>query len=270
MESENKEAMEAQDSELDLDFDLDEDIGDIESLLKEIEGLEDTPFTKRPRTANDTRSLVEPDSDEAVSGPFPKEPAPEMKDRRPVSETRDRRPAPAKRKKGFFSGLFEWVRIIVFAVVIALLINHFLIANALIPSGSMETTIMTGDRIIGLRTSYWFSEPERGDIVIFKYPDDESKLFIKRVIGLPGDKVEIVEGKVYINDSTEPLAEPYLTVEPKGSFGPYEVPEGSYFMLGDNRNVSKDSRYWDNTFVKEEKIIAKAFFRYYPSFHLIK
>ncbi len=261
MENENKEEMKKQDAEFDLDFDLDEDIGDIESLLKEIEGLEDTPFAERPRTASDTRSLVEPDSDEAVSGPLLKESAP---------ETEDRHPAPAKRKKGFFSGLFEWVRIIVFAIVIALLINHFLIANALIPSGSMETTIMTGDRIIGLRTSYWFSGPERGDIVIFKYPDDESKLFIKRVIGLPGDKVEIVEGKVYINDSTEPLAEPYLTVEPKGSFGPYEVPEGSYFMLGDNRNVSKDSRYWDNTFVKEEKIIAKAFFRYYPSFHLIK
>ena len=272
MENENKETMKKQVSEFDpdLDLDLDEDIGDIESLLKEIEGLEDTPFAETPHTASETRSLVEPDPDEAVPGPFPKAPAPETKDRQAVPETGDRRSAPEKQKKGPLSVLFEWVRIIVFAVVIALLINHFLIANALIPSGSMETTIMTGDRIIGLRTSYWFSKPERGDIVIFKYPDDESKLFIKRVIGLPGDKVEIVEGKVYINDSTEPLAEPYLTVEPKGSFGPYEVPEGSYFMLGDNRNVSKDSRYWDNTFVKEEKIIAKAFFRYYPSFHLIK
>ena len=72
MESENKETIKAQDSELDLDFDLDEDIGDIESLLKEIEGLEDTPFTERPRTASETRSLVEPDPEEEVSGPLPK------------------------------------------------------------------------------------------------------------------------------------------------------------------------------------------------------
>lgn len=166
--------------------------------------------------------------------------------------------------------IFGWVKVVVIAVVIALLINKFVIANALIPSGSMESTIMTGDRVIGLRTSYIFTSPERGDIVIFKNPDDESKLYIKRIIGVPGDKVEIVDGLVYINDSEEPLYESYLTVTPKGDFGPYEVPEESYFMLGDNRNVSKDSRYWENTFVNEEKIIAKAYLRYYPTWGLIK
>lgn len=168
------------------------------------------------------------------------------------------------------SVIFGWVKVIVFAVIIALLINKFIIANALIPSGSMESTIMTGDRVIGLRTSYLFTSPDRGDIVIFKNPDDESKLYIKRVIGLPGDKVEIIDGLVYINDSEEPLGESYLTVTPKGNFGPYEVPDESYFMLGDNRNVSKDSRYWENTFVKEDKIIAKAYLRYYPSWGIIK
>ena len=168
------------------------------------------------------------------------------------------------------SVIFGWIKVVAIALVVALLINKFVIANALIPSGSMESTIMTGDRVIGLRTSYLFTSPERGDIVIFKNPDDESKLYIKRIIGVPGDKVVISDGLVYINNSEVPLEEEYLSVTPKGNFGPYEVPEDSYFMLGDNRNVSKDSRYWENTFVKEEKIIAKAILRYYPSWGLIK
>jgi len=100
--------------------------------------------------------------------------------------------------------------------------------------------------------------------VIFKYPDNEDELFIKRVIGLPGDKIEIIDGLVYLNDSKEPLEEPYLTVTPVGTYGPYEVPEGHYFMLGDNRNASKDSRLWINPYVAERKILAKAVFRYYP------
>lgn len=121
---------------------------------------------------------------------------------------------------------------------------------------SMENTIMTYDRIFGFRLAYGFNmnvfgneisrkwkDPERFDIVIFKYPDDESQLFIKRIIGLPGDKVEIIDGKVYINDSETPLEDSYVPETPLGSFGPYEVPENCYFMMGDNRNNSKDSRY---------------------------
>ena len=91
-----------------------------------------------------------------------------------------------------------------------------------------------------------------------------SQLYIKRVIGLPGDKVQIIDGKVYINDSETPLDEPYLPEPPEGDYGPYYVPEDSYFMLGDNRNWSKDSRFWTNTYVKKEKVLAKAIFRYYP------
>lgn len=116
---------------------------------------------------------------------------------------------------------------------------------------------------MGLRLYYDFKEPERGDIVIFKYPDDESVDYLKRIIGLPGETVEIISGKVYING--ELLDEPYLSEEPTGDFGPYQVPEDSYFMLGDNRAVSKDSRYWHNTYVKKDKIIAKAFVMYWPS-----
>ena len=84
------------------------------------------------------------------------------------------------------------------------------------------------------------------------------------MIGLPGDKVQIIDGTVYINDSETPLDEPYLPEPPEGDYGPYYVPEDSYFMLGDNRNWSKDSRFWTNTYVKKEKVLAKAIFRYYP------
>ena len=238
---------------------IDEDLVDIDSLLNEIEALESQFPVNNTKKKAYTTSLVDPDPEEKKTAvPLPEE-------KLPTDVKTDK-----KQKKGFFYFLFDWAKIIVLAVLVALLINNFLIANALIPSGSMENTIMTGDRIIGLRVSYWFSDPQRGDIVIFKYPDDESKLFIKRVIGLPGDKIEIVDGLVYINDSSESLPEEYLSVTPKGSFGPYEVPEDSYFMLGDNRNVSKDSRYWENTFVHKDKIVAKAFFRYYPSFKAIK
>ena len=146
----------------------------------------------------------------------------------------------------------------------------------------MEKTIMTGDRIFGFRMSYGinldlfgkqiskkFKDPQRFDIVIFKYPDDESQLFIKRVIGLPGETVEIVNGKVYINGSETPLDDSFTPEASLGNFGPYEVPEDSYFMLGDNRNNSRDSRFWDNTFVRFDQIVGKAIVRYYPSIKLL-
>ena len=154
--------------------------------------------------------------------------------------------------------LWEYVKMIVFVVVIVFIINNVLLINARIPSESMEKTIMTGDRVFGNRLAYMTKDPERFDIVIFKFPDDESQLFIKRVIGLPGETVTIKDGKVYINDSEEPLDDSFVAETPVGDFGPYKVPEGSYFMLGDNRNHSRDSRYWINSFVEKDKIIAKA------------
>lgn len=172
---------------------------------------------------------------------------------------------PKKEKVNWKKELWEWVKIIVSAAVIALILNTFIIANSKVPSGSMENTIMTNDRVIGFRLSYLFAEPERGDIVIFRYPDDEKIYYVKRVIGLPGDTVDIHDGHVYLNGSDVPLMEEYIR-EPMIPEEPvhYEVPENCYFMLGDNRNYSKDARFWKNTYVKKEKIVAKVLFRYYP------
>ena len=160
--------------------------------------------------------------------------------------------------------------IIMVAVVIlaVFLLEKFVLLNAKIPSESMQNTIMVGNRIFGSRLAYKEEGPERYDIVIFKYPDDESQLFIKRVIGLPGDVIDIHDGYVYVNGSAEPLTdsfcpEPGMTEEGFLSY-PLTVPDNCYFMLGDNRLHSKDSRYWDNPFVKREKILAKAVLRYWP------
>ena len=160
--------------------------------------------------------------------------------------------------------IWDYAKIILVVFVIAFLLGHFVYINARVPSGSMEQTIMTGDRVFGNRLAYKNKEPERFDIVIFKYPDDPSQLFVKRVIGLPGETVNIVDGKVYINDSEEPLDDSFCSETPEGSFGPYTVPEDCYFMLGDNRNHSMDSRYWTNTFVEKDAIEAQVAVRYWP------
>ena len=170
--------------------------------------------------------------------------------------------------------IVSWIFTIAFAFALAIFINKAVIVNATVPTGSMENTIMPKDRIIALRLSYVLGSPGRGDIAVFEYPDiaegEKPVLYVKRIIGLPGDTVEIKDGKVYINSSAEPLSEgSYLKETPSGDFGPYEVPEGSYFMMGDNRNNSLDSRFWNNTFVKRDKILGKVIFRYFPGFKLM-
>lgn len=165
--------------------------------------------------------------------------------------------------------IISWIKTIAMAVVIAVLINSFVIVNATVPTGSMENTIMPGDRIIALRLTYYVSSPERGDIVVFRYPDDESVLYVKRVIGLPGETVEVKDGEVYINNSDTPLDDSFVKEQPIGDFGPYEVPEGCYFMMGDNRNNSQDSRYWVNKYVEEDKILGKVYFKYYKGFEFL-
>ena len=165
--------------------------------------------------------------------------------------------------------LLSWLKIILIAVAIAFVVTQFIIINAVVPSGSMEPTIMTGSRMVGFRLEYIFAKPKRGDIVIFKYPLDESTLFVKRLIGLPGETVEIKDGVTYIDGVL--LEEDYLAETPYSmDFGPYEVPEGCYFVMGDNRNHSNDARYWtmaDGTpvnYISEKAILGKALFVYWP------
>lgn len=169
-----------------------------------------------------------------------------------------------EKKTSRIKEVFSWVMTIVLAVVAAKLINNYVILKAEVPTGSMENTIQVDDCIMGLRLAYLFSEPERGDIVIFPWPDDPEITYVKRIIGLPGETVEIKNGTVYIDGMA--LKEDYLKDEMRGNYGPYEVPDGCYFMMGDNRNSSADSRRWENTYLKCEDIEAKVIFRYSPDF----
>ena len=179
----------------------------------------------------------------------------------------------------------SWVRMFVIVIAVVFVLTQFVIINVRVPSGSMENTIMTKDRLIGFRFSYWFDEPQRGDIILFSYPVDEKQTYIKRVIGLPGETVEIRDGKIYIDGSSEPLEEDYLketwTWENDGYT--FKVPEGCYFVLGDNRNDSEDGRFWAQialnegkastpeeaepySYVKKDEIKGKAIFKYYSKF----
>lgn len=186
-----------------------------------------------------------------------------------------------RKKKERRSAVWGWIKVIVIALAAALAINFLIIVNSNVPTGSMEPTIMSHSRMIGSRLSYLFEEPERGDIIIFKCPDtvktdpgsiknkifgirEEHENYVKRIIGLPGDTVEIKGGVTYVNGVE--LEEPYLKVVPEErDFGPYKVPEDCYFVMGDNRNNSKDSRYWVTTnYVDKKSILGKALFVYWP------
>ena len=165
--------------------------------------------------------------------------------------------------------ILGWIETIAVAVLLAFLINHFLLVNVYVPTGSMENTIMAGDRILALRTSYWFSDPERGDVVVFEDPDDPTgkTLDVKRIIGVGGDTVEVKDGDVLVNGQVQD--EPYIKEITEGDFGPYHVPEGCYFMMGDNRNKSLDARFWENTYVEKDAILGKVVLRYYKGFKII-
>ncbi len=188
-----------------------------------------------------------------------------------------------KKKHSLLRELLSFIEIFVAAFILAQLMTRFVLINAEVPSESMENIIEPGDRLFGFRLAYKFDEPQRGDIVIFRYPVDESQNFIKRVIGLPGETVEISDGKIYINGSDAPLDEPYLKEEWTEDNNGYifQVPEDCYLMLGDNRNISLDARFWAEqailegiaqteeeaqqyTYVKEELILGRAVLKYYP------
>lgn len=164
----------------------------------------------------------------------------------------------------------SWIKAIFIAVVIGLLIQKLLIVNANVVSGSMENTIMTHDRVVAWRLEYILKDPQRNDIVVFKATVDNNSLFVKRIIGVGGDKINIIDGQLYIND--EKIEENYLKEAPLGSFGPYIIPEEHLFMMGDNRNWSDDSRMWSDKdrFVPIENVEGKVVFKYYKGFEILK
>ena len=221
-----------------------------------------------------------------------------------------------KKKKSKFRETIDFLLPIIIAVIVALLLKTFVFANAVVPTGSMKNTIGEGDRIIASRLAYINSDPERYDIILFYFPDDESQIFVKRVIGLPGETVTIVDGSAFITDkdgNTYETDQSFITNgDPIGDYGPFYIPEKGetittdgvfcyaengmrvgysqfidkycdisasgeytvaenlYFCMGDNRNESLDSRFWDNTYVAENKILGEAKFKYYPKFETLK
>ncbi len=151
---------------------------------------------------------------------------------------------------------------ILYGIFIALILTQVMYFHAQVPSGSMETTILTGDRILGNRMAYWFQDPSYGDIIIF-WSDEYNEFMVKRIIGCPGDRVELHTDGVYVNDNR--LADAYtqgITREMRVGESAWTVPEDSYFVMGDNREDSADSRYWNDTYVPREEIYAKYMFRY--------
>lgn len=235
--------------------------------------------------------------------PFPKNDVPKTsvsseapKDSEKISNSKSHK---TKENNSFKKELISWVKTIVMALVLAYLITTFIIVNAVVPSGSMETTVMTNDRLVANRLSYVFGNPERYDIIVFKYPDDEDTLFIKRIIGMPGETITIKDGEVYVEGQEAPLDDSFIngsmdtsninplvkypmtikipqkgdnivdykdivdtTIYDEDGDGKFDA--DCYIVLGDNRNNSADSRFWGNKFVSEKKIEGKAVFRYFP------
>ncbi len=164
---------------------------------------------------------------------------------------------PAK-KNSFF---MEILQSLLVAAVLAFLIHTFIMQNFRIPSGSMEPTLQIQDYIFASKLAYRLDEPKRGDIVVFKYPKDTSRYFVKRLIALGGETVALKDSQLYIDGQLVP--EDYLPPGLRfGSYGPVTVPEGYYFMMGDNRNNSSDSRDWG--FVPRNLIVGKEIFIYWP------
>lgn len=171
-----------------------------------------------------------------------------------------------EKKKSLFR---EYAEAIVIAIILAMVIRTFVIQAFKIPSGSMIPTLVVGDHILVNKFIYCFKEPQKGDIIVFKYPDDHKIDYIKRTIGVEGDEIQIKDKQVYINGKM--IEEPYiihndsniihLDFNPRDNYGPVIVPKDSYFMMGDNRDSSRDSRYWG--FVKRDEIRGKAFVIYW-------
>ena len=160
-----------------------------------------------------------------------------------------------------------WLLIPAGAVLLALFLNLYILVFATVPSGSMSPTIPEGSLVLGSRLAYRSDSIDRGDIVFFRHPELGSTLLIKRVIAVEGDTFAITHGQVYIND--QPVDEPYLKGQMQEDFPAVIVPEGKLILLGDNREHSTDSRFWEDPFGDVDHVVAKATFLLFPGFHSI-
>ncbi len=162
-----------------------------------------------------------------------------------------------KRKKSMIREVLETV---ISAGIIAFIIITFIGQVTVVRGASMEPTLHNGERLIANKISYRFESPERGEIIIFRPPIEIKRNYIKRIIGVPGDKIEIINGEVFLNE--EKLEEPYVKYKSFENLSAFIVPPDSYFVLGDNRSNSSDSRYWG--FVPRKNIVAKAWVVFWP------
>jgi len=162
----------------------------------------------------------------------------------------------------------EWVESIVIALVLALFVRAFIVQAFKIPSGSMRPTLIERDRILVNKFIYRFKEPQRGDIIVFRYPEDRKKDFVKRLVALPGETISIKDGNIYIDDKI--VEGPHIIREiyyyNRGDYGQegkaVKVPEGFFYGLGDNSASSRDSRYWG--FIPKRDMLGRAFVIYWP------
>ena len=172
-----------------------------------------------------------------------------------------------KKNSNLKAWAFDWGETVVVAFALAFVIKSFFFSVFWIPSGSMIPTLDIQDRIVVNMYTYHFREPQRFEVVVFRLPEfgeGKGKELIKRVIGLPGEKLEVVDGEIYIND--QPLKEVHKMEEGFSNFGPVTIPSDSYFMMGDNRPNSADSRYWG--YLPKKNMIGPAFLKIWPIWHL--
>lgn len=167
-----------------------------------------------------------------------------------------------KKESSLGSEIKDWVISIAIAVVLALFIRHFVVELYLVDGPSMRPTLQNQERLVVNKFIYNLHDPERGDILVFQYPKDPSRDFIKRVIAIPGDTIEIKDGHVYVNGELK--NEPYILSTTRGDYPLATVPEGHIFVMGDNRNNSEDSRFADVGMVPFDLIKGKAILIFWP------
>lgn len=156
----------------------------------------------------------------------------------------------------------EWVVSILVAVILAFFIRYFIVELYMVEGPSMRPTLLNGERLVVNKFIYRFQPPQRGDVLIFRYPKDPSRDFIKRVIAVAGDTIEIRDGRIFLNGELQD--EQYILERTRGSYPLSTVPQGHVFVMGDNRNNSEDSRFRDVGFVSLELIKGKAIYVFWP------